>query len=430
MPEALLENLKVSVKDAKACQKILTIEVPKDSVQKEYEVFYNAVAAKAKVPGFRPGKAPRQVLEMHFQNEAREQVIKNLISDSLRNALQANELNPLIYPKIEQVNFENNKLSYQAHIEVRPKIKLSHVKGLSVKKDSAQVEDKEIQNALQRIQESLAQYKVVEARAARMGDFVIADYVCKIGGKEMEKRSDQWFELKEEEFLKGFSAQLVGVKPGESRDVTAAFPESSAHPDVSGKTGIFHVQVKEIKEKNLPALNDDLAKEAGEYNSFAELQEKTRKDLLADKERGIEAAYEKNLLDELVKQNKIDLPQGLVQRRLDHLLDEARHRFAQQGGAEELFEREKEKFAKDLAMEAARQVHLAFLLDEIAVKENITVAEEDRKKKFEELAQRYRQPADQIEKIYSENANALESMEEQIRNEKAIQFVKANAKSK
>ena len=183
--EREITPLKVSIHDGKVCEKILKIEVAGEEIQKEYDHYYNSIAMKAKIPGFRPGKAPRNVLAMHYGNDAREAVLKNLISDSYRDAVKEKSLEPLGYPDIKDVQFEDNKLSYQAKVEIRPKIKLSRVAGLSAKKEKTEIKNDEVDQALNRMRESLAQFKAVEDRAAALGDFVITDYVCIVDGKEL-----------------------------------------------------------------------------------------------------------------------------------------------------------------------------------------------------------------------------------------------------
>ncbi|HXV28644.1 MAG TPA: trigger factor, partial [bacterium] len=267
-------------------------------------------------------------------------------------------------------------------------------------------------------------------RTSAMGDFLIADYVCEVDGKEVEKRVDDWFELREDEFLKGFSGQLTGAGPGDEREVRVTFPEKMAKKELAGKPAVFKLKVKEIKTKIVPALNDDLAKEAGEYQTLDELKGKISKDLLSHKEREKEVAFENAILDELMKQNKVDLPQGLVERRLDYLLERAREDFRKYGSAEEEFEKQKEKIKSELAEEARRQVHLAFLLDEIALRENITVPEEGLKTKYQQIADRVRQPLDKVQGYYEQDENARESLKEQLRNEKTIEWIKKNAKEK
>lgn len=424
-----MDAIKISVKDGKPCEKILTIEVEQPTIEKEYDQFYQAIAHRAKVPGFRPGKIPRQILTMHYQKEAREAVLKNLISDSLRQAFKEKDLSPLIMPEIQEVDFKETGLSYQARLEIRPKIKISRISGFKVKKETAAVTDQDVEETLAKVRESLAHFKAVEDRPARMGDFVIADHTCFVDGKEAEKRSGDWFELKDEEFLKGFSSQLVGIKPEEEREVRITFPEKMAKPEWSGKPAVFKVKVKEIKEKTLPEMNDDLAREAGEYKTMAELRERVKADLLARKEREKDAEYEKALLRELVKQNKIDLPETLVHKRAEHLLERAHENAVRQGMPAAQFEAQKEKARGELETEARYQIHLAFLLDEIAGKENLSVSEEDVKQRYQRIAEGVRQPVEEVQKYYAGNEDAIDSLKDQIRNEKTIEFIKQAQKS-
>ncbi len=421
--------LKVSLKDGKACEKILKVELAGEPVQKEFDEYYKAIASKAKVPGFRPGKVPRNILELHFAGEAKDSVLKHLMNESYHQAVQEKTLEPLGYPEIEDLQFENNRLSYQAKIEVRPKIKLSRVEGLSAKKEAVEVKPEEIQETITQIQESLAQYKVVEDRPAQMGDYLIADYTCWINEKEVEKKQDDWFEIKEEgEFLQGFARQLVGLTPGAEKEVLVTFPEKMGRKELAGKPARFVLKAKEIKAKTLPAVNDELAQAAGEFKTIDELKEKIRQDILSHKENDAEAKLERALLDELVKHNKLDLPQGLVKRRLDRLVEEAMKPARGQAENFPKAEEMKEKLMKDLEPEARRQVHLAFLLDEISAKENFKISEEEIKVRYQKIAEQVRQPLESVQKYYAEHEDAVEALRDQIRSEKAIAFIKNKAK--
>lgn len=422
--------LKIKLQDGKACEKILTIEVTQDRIREEFETFYQSIAPRAKVPGFRPGKIPRDVLVMHYEKNANDSVLESLLSESLPKALREKDLSPLTTPEIKDIQFAKEKLTYKAHIEIRPKIKLARVTGLTAKKEKSGVKPEDVEKALKQTQEMHAQYKAIEGRAAKLGDFVIADYVCTIDGKEMEKREDDWMELKENEYLKGFSAQLVGANTGDEKDVQVSFPQDMADKKAAGKAAIFKMKIKEIKEKILPELNDELAKQAGEYKDLNDLKEKLTDDLQRRDAGEKEAAFERELLNELVKHNKMDLPDGLLQRREEYLMDQARQRFLQQGGTDEMFDKEKEKMQKEFESEARRQVHVAFLLDEIAETRGIKAEESDLGKKYETLSQQYRQPKEMIEKYYQEHKESRETLLDKIRNEKVVEFLKQNARCK
>jgi len=419
---------KVKIQDGKPCEKILTIEVGKERILEEYEVFYKSIAPRAKVPGFRPGKVPRDVLVMHYEKNANDSVLETLLSESLPNALREKNLRPLATPEIQDIQFSKEKLIYKAHIEIRPKIKLSRVTGLAAKKEKAEVKPEDVEKMLKQTQEMHAQYKAVEGRAAKMGDFVISDYVCTVEGKEMEKRNDDWIELKGDEYLKGFSSQLVDVNVGEEKDVLIDFPQDTADKKVAGKKAVFKVKVKEIKEKILPALDDEFVKGIGEYKDLNSLKEKIKNDLEKRAIEEKEAAFEKELLNELIKNNKMDIPNGLLHRRAEYLMDQSRQQFLSQGGVDEIFDKEKEKMRKEFEHEAGRQIQLAFLLDEIAETQGIKAEESELKQKYENLSQRYRQSVEVIAKYYQEHKEARESLLDQVRNEKVIEFLKQNAK--
>lgn len=418
---------KVKLQDGKVCEKILTIEVAKDRIAEEYRNYYAAIAPKAKVPGFRPGKAPRHVLEMHYEKNANDAVLEQLLSESLPYAIREKGLSPLAAPELHDVQFTREKLSFKAHVEIRPKVKLSRVEGLNAKREKAEVKPDELEKAVENLRERHCRYKAVE-RPAAMGDFMVMDYVCVIEGKELEKRQDDWVELKASEYLKGFSEQLVGLKAGDAKDIQLNMPENMQNRNMAGKPATFKVTVKEVKEKFLPAVDDELAKQAGDYKDLADLREKLRQDLEKRKVDEKEAEFERALFDELLKHNKIDIPQGLLARRTGNLVEQSKQRFIYQGGTAELFDQEKDKVCKEFEAEAKRQIHLAFLLDEIAGTKQIKVEEADLKQKYNDLAARYRQPAETIEKYYQEHKEALESLLDQVRNEKVIEYIKANAK--
>ena len=423
-------SFKVAVRDGKSCEKILKIEVPEAEIRREYDEYYDAISPKAKVPGFRPGKAPRNVLALHYGQDAKESVLKHLISESYRLAVRQKSLEPIGLPDIGEVQFDERKLSYEARVEVRPKIKLSKVSGLYAKKEKPEIREEEVNQTLERIREALAQYKAVEDRAVALGDFVIADYTCTVDGKVLEKKADEWFQIQEEEFLKGFSPQIVGAAAGEDRRIEVTFPENTARKEMAGKKAAFQIKIKEIKTKLVPAVDDELARQAGEHKSLEELKEKIRQDILARKESDLETRYEKALLDELVKHNKMDIPQGFLARRHERMIHEVMSNSGRRHSHEphDKPEETQEKLRKELEPEARRQVHLAFLLDQIAIEQNFTAGEEDFRAKFAEIASEMRRSAEEVEKYYREHEDALESLAEQIRSQKALQYVKENAK--
>lgn len=421
-------GVKTSLKDAAPCEKVLSVAVTEDLIHREYEEFFQRLGREARIPGFRPGRAPREVLQAHFREEAREKVLERLISRSFQEAVKEKEIEFLGRPMIREIQFTEEELTYEALLEVPPTVKLGKYKGLAAERKTVEIKPEETDQALKQVQESLAKFVAVEDRAAVRGDFLIADYSCRMDGKEVEKRADDWFELREDEFLKGFSAQLLGVRPGEEREVRIQFPEKFGRKEWAGKTGIFQVKVKELKTKTLPPLNDELAKETGEFETLEALRQHLEKQIESRKAKELEIEFENALLDLLLKENTFQVPKGVVDRRVASLAEPTVQALRQKGLGEEAIPKELKSIDEKLRPEAERQVRLSFLLAEIARQEKLEVSESDFENKYKEIGLRHRQPEEPVRKYYAQHPEAKESLGKQILNEKAIQLIKDNAK--
>ncbi len=419
--------VKVSVKELSSCEKILSVDVSGDLIRQEYDTFYSEISKMAKVPGFRPGKAPRDVLAIHYKDTARDEVLKKLIPKSLREAFDTKAISPISSPTIERIDFDVNHLSYEAHVEIRPKIKLEKYKGIVIKQKPILIEESEMNEALRRIQESHAKYVPLENRPAQMGDFVICDYICLVDGKEIEKRTEDMISIKEKDYLEGFSKQLVGVQAGEMREVKIQFPENYTNKTYAGKEATFKVSVKELKTREMPVLNDDFAKEVGDFQSLNDLREKIRLQIENRKKEEKAVETENALLEELLKKSKFDIPKRMVERRADAMLEETLHSLRHQGMAEEADGKQKDALLEKMKPEAERQVRISFLLDEIAVKEKIEVTGNDYQSKYDLIAKQYRRPVEEISTHFEKTEGRKDSLALQIINEKVIQLIKDHA---
>ncbi|MBI4372679.1 MAG: trigger factor [Candidatus Omnitrophica bacterium] len=419
--------MKINVKDVNSCEKILTIDVPPEMVAEEFSAFYEAAGKQAKIPGFRPGHAPKHVVALHYREEARQEVLKQLVSKSFRDAVRQEEIPVIGYPRIENIEFDETRLKFKAHVEMRPKIKLDKYAGLSVKRDPVVVNESEIDEALKRIQESHAKFQAVEGREARLGDFLICDYRLNADGQELEKRDGEWIEIREKDYLEGFSKQLIGVQAGQTREVTVTFPSDYNRPELVKKQGLFTVAVHEIKEKKLPDLNDELAKEAGQFETLVELKNAIRRDLENHKRLEAERKVENLLLEELIKRSKFEVPSGMVERRLDALVEEGVQSLMYRGVKKEDALKQKDEIRKTLAQEAERQVRLSFILDEIAAREQIEVREEDLNQKYQAISERVKRPLEEVKSYYAAEEDRRDSLLHQIVTERTIQWIKDKA---
>jgi len=420
-------KLKVNVKDVSACEKMLTIDVPSEVVSGEFSSFYDSVAKRARIPGFRPGHAPQHIVRIHFKGEAKQEVLKHLLSRSFYDAVKQESLPVIGYPKIENVKFDETSLKFEALVETRPKMKLDKYIGLQVKREPIVITDSEIEETLKRVQESQAKFESVEGRETKLGDYLICDYTLNIDGREIEKKDNEWFEVREKDYLEGFSKQLIGVKIGEIREVNVSFPKEYARKEFAGKPAKFVLTIREMKEKKLPALDDDLAKSLGDHSTFDELKKAIRKDIEDHKKRDNETKLEKTLLDELIKKSKFEVPAGMIERRLDSLVEEGIQSLMYQGIKKEDAEKEHEKLRKNLLLEAERQVRISFLLDEIAEREKTQATEEDINAKYQSISERVRRSPEEVKAYYEQEDSRKESLTIQIINEKVIQLIKDKA---
>lgn len=419
--------MKISVKDVNPCEKLLTIDIPEETIQAEFSAFYDAVAKRAKIPGFRPGHAPRNVIALHFKKDAHDEVLHQLLERGVRDAVREKELVLAGYPRIEDIQFDEKKLKFNARVELRPKIKIDKYTGIKLTRAVSPVEGKEVDEILKRYQEAYGKFEPVEQGEAAMGDYLIADYRLEIDGKEIEKRDGEWFQIREKDYLDGFSKQLIGAKSGEERQVTASFPADYSRKEIAGKTGIFILQVKELKRKKLPALDDEFAKEVGDYKAFEDLKKAVRGDLEAHKKADAEVEMENQLLEELINRAKFDIPNGILERRQKSLVEEELKTMKERGATEEQLAKQKSEIEKSARVRAEREIRISFLLGEIAEREKVTAVEADFEESFKRMAERMRRPVDEIKKYYHENHDRMDGLEMQIVSEKVIEWLKSKA---
>jgi trigger factor len=418
--------MKCEVKDINTCSKILTIDVPVEQIQDAYTLFYKQIAPRAKVPGFRPGKAPHTVVAMHYRNEAKEEVLKKLVSNAYHDAIEKHAIDPIGYPEFENVDFTDAKLSFQARVETKPVIKVKKYKGLSVKEKAYTVEDKEVDEVIERIRDGYATFVPIEDRGIELGDFAVCDMTSTIEGEEPQTKKDEWVEVKEDEMIKGFATQTIGMRPQETKEITVTLSDAFPTEALRGKKIVFNVTVNEIKKKELPALDDDFLKRTGDYASIDALREAIKKDIDARKKADADSELERALIDMVAKDVTCDLPPSLIERRLTGLVQDATKSMIQQGLAQEEADARSDQMRDRFKAEAERQVKVAFILDAIGSLEAIETVEEDIEKRFEELAKQYRQPAETIKDYYEKN-DLLDSLKAEIRNQKVIDFIKASA---
>src|SRR3989339_552564 len=313
-------DIKVNILEEKDCKKVLKIEVPSDRVLVEIENMYSNLEKVAEIPGFRAGKAPRGLIEKNFKQKVEKDVLEKLIASAYLDALKEKNINPIAYPQIADVKFEAGKpMEFTAHVEVRPEIKLGKYKGIKVKKEPVEVKKEDVEKSLNYMRERQADFAPVEGRAVKEGDFVMIDFQGTAEGvpEDKLKAVDYFCEIGSKKIFPEVEAALIGSKVGEVKDVPVVYKADFPGKDLAGKTVVFKVTVKGIKEKKLPALDDEFAKDLGEFKTLDEVKKNIEDGLKKEVEKEYSEMALKRVkaylvLDEIAKAEKIEVSEEEV----------------------------------------------------------------------------------------------------------------------
>jgi len=399
--------MKATVEEISSIKKKVMIEIPEDEVSREIDSFYEELRKKAKIKGFRPGKAPRSILERQFKEYVKAEVLQKLVQDSYPTALSEKDLHPVSDPVVEPGELQNGKpFQYSATIDVKPEIKLVGYLGLKIDGKKEEVKDEEVGERLKRLQELHANLKTIsEARPIQNGDYVIVDYEAKMDGKPLEegKGIDFTVEVGSGRFIPAFEENLIGLKPEEEKEIAIPFPEDYGYKKWAGKTVSFHVKIKEIKEKIFPPLDDEFAKDLGDYASLEELKVKLRGEVEKEKELALERQLKDQVVDQLLQANPFEVPEILVEEQAKAYVSDTKLRLATQGMALKNLGVTEDKLQEDYRETARKQVRTFLILEKIAGQEGITVTDEEAEDRLREISERTNQKFDMVKRYYEKN---------------------------
>ena len=417
--------MNVTVEELSPIKKKLTIEVGADLVSAELDNAFKKIAKTANIKGFRKGKVPLKVLEQQYGPKAHYDTIGSLINNSLYKALIDNNIEAVAQPEVVQAGSieKGQSFSYEAEVDVRPEVVAKDYTGLELEKEKVVFDESVVEQQLEQMVQSRIQLVVAESDTARENDTVTIDFTGYIDGEAFENGAaeDYQLELGSNSFIPGFEEQLAGMKRGEEKDINVTFPEAYGAKNLAGKEAVFKVALKEIKEKKVPALDDDFAREM-DAESLDQLKERIRESALAQQQQQVDGQLQENLMEALLEKNTFEVPDGMVTNQLLYLKDSFSQRLKAQGMSLEMLGMNDETFNKTYWDMAARQVKGELLLDSIAKQEMINVEEADLEKKFEEFAQQSNTPLDQVKKFF-DNDQALSGLKGQLLQEKVSSFL-------
>ncbi len=374
--------MKVQVNDAERSQKELLVEIPYEVFETAADKELDTLLPKAKIHGFRPGKAPKEIAKKQFSHQIKSQAIEKVINEAVQDALTSNNIVPISQAHISNVVFEENKpITFTARVDVFPKVELNKYKDFNFKKINVEISDEDIDDALITLQERDMTYEPVENRdKVQKGDVAVIDFEGKKDGVAFEGGTAKGFSLNigSGQFIPGFEDGVIGMKKGETKDLNLTFPAEYNNAELAGKDVVFTVTVHEIKEKVKPELNDDFAKDIDPNSKGLEdLKTKLKKGLQteADKSTQLEAFGE--ILEQIVKENPFEVPYSFVKEQSDHLAFNAMNQFYQMGLNPEQVGISFEMMAQRYLAQAEEQVKQAIVINEVAKLANIAVEDED-----------------------------------------------------
>ena len=422
--------MKATIEDISTVKKKIHIQVPSEMVAKEMVKAVADAAKTAKIHGFRPGKAPRAIVERHYATEIQSEVMNRLISDSYLQALQEHTLHPVDVPSITNISpfSKDLPLNFTAIVEVRPNIELGSYEGIAVKEESLAVSDEELAATIDRLREMYAQLEVVEGRPLDKNDVAIIDFEGFREGKTIEgaKAADYMLELGSNSLIPGFEEQIAGMNKGETREIKVKFPDDYNNKELAGKDAQFTVTLKEIKKKILPELNDEFAKDIGNNASVAELKEGIKKDLEARKRDEQASSQREAILSTLVDAHQFEVPAGMVDHELQTMARSQAARMARRGAEVKGFDIA--KFVEENKPIAEKRVKGMLLLDVIAEKEKLDVTEQEVNASIAVMARGANQTVDAAKKYYESQEGGIESLRSSLVREKSLGLLLSKAK--
>jgi len=419
--------MQVSVESINQVTKKISVEVPAEKVNSEMEKAFSEIQKKAKIQGFRVGKAPLHLVKRTYGDLMKEQVMRNLYEETLYKALDDNKIDPVEKPVIEFEPVEKDApFKYTILAEVMPEIELKDYIGLQITKEKFNLNPENVENEIKRMQESMAQLVPLDETAAvESGHTASVDYDFTLEGfpEESSSATDAVIEVGANKLLPGFEEQIIGMKLGETREIRITMPEGHRNPEVVGKEGVFKIILKELKRKELPELDDDFAQQYGEHETMTELRQKLQEYQQKHEQERIENDLKDKVIQALIEKNPLEVPQSMVKRQLDYMLENLKNRLKSQQMSIEMMGLDDEGFRLRFQSEAEQKVKGGLLLMNLVNKENIKVEESDLTVKYEKIASGNPEMLGRVIEFYSGNQKARQSLSSEIQEDKAISFL-------
>ncbi len=422
--------MKVDLQHITDTRKRIEVVIPAKDVKEKVSEVYRDINRRVRIKGFRPGKAPKAILFRLYRDAIEKEVIERLVKESYPGAVRETGIMPVSEPSIEVDGIEEGReFRYRAVVDVIPDFDVTDYIGIELSDIKRDIGEEEVLKGLEELRRRYAKVRSVEEeRGVREGDIAVIDAQGFMDGEEMKdgKISGRFIEVGMKEHVPGFEEGLLGMKVGESKNITIRYPDDWHQKDLAGKEARFRVTLKEIKERILPDLDDEFARDVGDYRDLAELKEKVKRDLEREEELRVRSILEDEVVDLLSEKNPVEIPERLVEEETERLIRDFQERARlQRIELQDIRDEEREGFRR----RARRNILKALYFKKIAEKEGIEVSETDLDEKLREIAASLNQPYERISALYSQGGR-MQGLKEGLLYKKVFDFIYKNAKLK
>jgi len=406
----------------------LTVEVSAEEFEAAVEKAYRKQRGSIRVPGFRPGKAPRKMIEnMYGSGVFYEEAVNEALPDAYTAAVKEQELEVVGYPEVELLSVGKEGFSFKATVAVYPEVTLGQYKGVEAPKAEVSVTDEDVEGRVKEMADRNSRMVSVEDRAVAKGDVANIDFEGFLNGVPFDGGKGDSFDLEigSGQFVPGFEDQVAGMSISEEKDIDITFPEDY-HADLAGKTVVFHVKVNAIKVKELPALDDEFAKDVSEFDTLDELKKDVREKMLAEREEAAKRAFEDAAMSKVAAGIQADIPDAMIEEQAKRFVDNFRMQLQSQGVPYEEYMKmtgmEEEKLLADARVPAEGQVRMDLAIAAIVKAEGLEASDEDVEAEYNKMAAQYGMDVENVKKYLDDAV-----IKEQIVRAKAVELVAAAA---
>lgn len=422
--------MQVTVNEVGGLTKKLKIVLPKEEVSKELDAGFRKIKNEARIKGFRRGKVPRHILEQTYGQQVRAEVAEKLVQATYFDAVEKEKLDVVAHPEIKTPVFEEDgSFSYEAEVDTRPQFELENYKGVEIEKEQVAVTEEEINSEIEKLRKEMAPLRSVEGRPVQEGDIAIVDFDGFHEGEQIKQVHGENVNVDVGTGRHGqeFENKLIGMKKGDDSSVEVDFTPDSPNPVLAGKKVEFRIKVNDIKERILPALDDEFAKDAGdEFASLEALKSHIREKLQAEKEQAQEGDISDRIMAKLIEVNDFDVPSRLVQYEINEYIKQTEDTLKRGGLSLEAAGINRAEAEERYRETAVKRVRGDFILKKIAELEEIKVLDEDIDQGFVRIAQQYNMTVPEVKGYFKSRDDMLPFINELL-NEKILKFLRAEA---